>query len=190
MTEEQGQAWTWDRVLAETVPPETTVPICLRGDLVAAKEEAERQLVVLRQRNPDPTVGEGGEILAAAERVQHLEEECAAAAVTFRFRGIGRRAHSDLEAQHPPTPEQQAEGEEQGIRYRWNPTSFPAALVAASCVEPPGITLDAARRISEDWTDGQWMTLWRACITANEGVADPGPKSVIASAVLRGSEQS
>lgn len=186
----EPQPWTWDRVLTETTPPQVDVRICLRGDLVAAKEAAERDLLQLRAKYPDPTIFEGGELHDAAQRIQDLEADCDHAAVTFRFRGLGRRAHSDLVAEHPPTQEQQADATDAGIRYLWNLDTFPAALVAASCFEPAGITPAAASRIAEEWSDGQWQLLWRACITANEGTADPGPKSVIASAVLRASEPS
>lgn len=179
------EPWTWDRVLAETTPPEAAAQVCLRGDLVAAKEAAEQALLDLRRAHPDPTIEEAGVIHDAAMEVQRREAECAAAAVTFRFRGIGRKPHSDLVAKYPPTADQQAEASDQGVRYAWNPETFPPALVAASCIEPAGITLQAAQRIAEQWTDGQWAMLWRACVAANEGTADPGPKSAIASAVLR-----
>lgn len=181
--------WSWGDKVA---PPEETVSICVRGDLVADKEWAEKRLVASRSRNPAPDIGdpEAVEQARLAEEVQRLEEECAAASVTFRFRGLSRRAHSDLVAAHPPTDEQQRELAELGLAATANSETFPPALVAASCIEPPGVTLAAATEAFEQWPGGTWSVLWRACLAANQGAADPGPKSAIASAVLRGSAES
>lgn len=178
--------WSWGDKVA---PPEETVRICVRGDLVADKEWTERQLVASRSRNPAPDIGDEDAVEQArlAEEVQRLEGACESASVTFRFRGLPRRAHSDLLAAHPPTEAQQQELAELGLAASANSETFPPALVAASCIEPPGVTLEAAREAFEQWPGGTWSVLWRACMTANQGSADPGPKSAIASAVLRGS---
>lgn len=178
--------WSWGDDVA---PPEQAVRICVRGDLVADKEWAETQLVASRAKNPAPDIGdpEAVEQARLAEEVQRLEVECEAASVTFRFRGLSRRAHSDLMAAHPPTEEQQRELAELGLAASANSETFPPALLAASCIEPPGVTLEAATDAFEQWPGGTWSVVWRACLAANQGAADPGPKSAIASAVLRGS---
>lgn len=179
-------SWGWSDPVAA---PETTVRICLRGDLVADKEQAEQALIANRQRNPAPDIGDADAVFQAehAERVQRLEDECEAASVTFRFRALSRRDHSDLLAAHPPTDAQRAELAEVGMTALADSETFPPALVAASCIEPPGVTLEDATRAFEGWAAGPWERLWRACTAANQGAADPGPKSAIASAVLRGS---
>lgn len=181
--------WQWGEPV---VAPEVAVQVCLRGDLAADKQLAEQQLVVSRRRNPLPDVGDPDAVeqLRLAERVRELEAECDAASVLFRFRGLPRRERSDLEAAHPPTEDQKAEMRELGEIARINGDTFPPALVAASCVEPTGVTPKAAQAAFESWAEGQWTPLWRACQAANFGAADPGPKSSIASDVLRGSEQS
>lgn len=178
--------WSWGDDVA---PPEETVRICVRGDLVADKEWAEKQLVASRTRNPAPDIGDEAAVeqTRLAQEVQRLEEACEAASVTFRFRGLSRREHSDLVAAHPPTEEQQQELAEVGLAATANSETFPPALVAASCIEPPGVTLEAATKAFQEWPGGAWSVLWRACLTANQGAADPGPKSAIASAVLRAS---
>lgn len=178
--------WSWGD---EVHPPEQSVRICVRGDLVADKEQAERDLIASRSRNPAPDIGDPEAVRQTelAEKVRRLEDECDAASVTFRFRGLPRRAHSDLQAAHPPTDEQQREMAELGLAASANSETFPPALVAASCIEPPGVTLEAATAAFETWGGGMWSLLWRTCLAANQGTADPGPKSAIASAVLRGS---
>jgi hypothetical protein len=178
--------WAWGDKVA---PPEETVRICVRGDLVADKEWAEKLLVASRSKNPTPEIGDPEAVQQArlAQEIQRLEEECERASVTFRFRGLSRRDHSDLLAAHPPTEEQQKELAELGLAASANSETFPPALVAASCIEPPGVTLETATEAFEQWPGGTWSVLWRACMAANQGSSDPGPKSAIASAVLRDS---
>jgi hypothetical protein len=183
--------WSWAN-LDEVTPPETAVHICLRGDLVAEKDLAVAELVRLRDAPvgtsvDDPNAAAQQEI---ALRVRQLEAECLDASVLFRFKGLGRKQRSDLEAAHPPTDGQKAEAEAKDQVALLNGETYKPALVAASCYEPPGITLVHATRMFNEWTDGQWEPLFRACATAQYGAADPGPKSSIASAVLRDSEPS
>ena len=181
--------WSWGQPVGA---PEKTVRICLRGDLVADKETAEEVLATSRRKNPAPDIGDEDAVeqMRLAETIQRLEAECERSSVTFRFRGLGRRKHSDLVAAHPPTEEQAAELAKVGMSAMVNSESFPPALVAASCVEPEGITLEAATDAFETWSEGQWTLLWRACLAANQGSSDPGPKSSIARDVLRGSAPS
>jgi hypothetical protein len=149
------------------------------------------ELLRLRDTDISPSVGDPMAVQQAemAQRIRELEAACLDASVLFRFRGLGRKQRSDLEAAHPPTPDQKAEAEEDGRTALVNGDTFPPTLVAASCFEPAGISLQAAQKAYETWTEGQWAPLWRACIAANQGAADPGPKSQIASDVLRDSGQ-
>jgi hypothetical protein len=72
--------------------PERTVPICLRGDLVAEHEELERQLEEANRRASDSLAGNGaGEL---ADRIEALQEEMRAATVTFRVRALPKPARS------------------------------------------------------------------------------------------------
>lgn len=98
------------------------------------------------------------------------------------FQAIGNRAWEALKAAHPPTDEQQgAQRQEQldrGVmpskiqKLRWNPDTFPPALIAASAVSPK-ITPDQARRL---WVDdkrnpAELDKLFSAALLANESAA-------------------
>ena len=176
--------WTWDRIEAESTPPEVSVSICVRGDLVAEHDRLDGEL--RRVRDEDDRENRPPQAPQIAQQIQDLEEQIRAAEVEFTFRAIGRKALTDLEATHPATAEQQ-DAQEDGTRLTWNPETYPPALVAASCVAPAGITLARAQHAYETWSTGQWSKLWRACLTANLGSTDPGPKSVLASVILAGS---
>lgn len=125
-----------------------------------------------------------GEQPTLARRVRALEDTAADSAVTFVFEGLGRSRYDLLVAEHPATDEQAAAVPE-GQTLRWNPETFPPALLAASCVEPADIAGDVEEwaEIHRDWSAGQNARLWGACLAANAGVNE-APKSQAASDVL------
>lgn len=177
--------WTWAKVEKASTPVETSATVCVRGDLALEHERLEAEL----QRAQQEDLRENRAPVAPqiAQQIVDLEAELAEYQVEFRFRGLGRKAFTDLIAAHPVTPEQQEQAGD--VDLPWNVETFPPALVALTCVEPKGVTEDAAYRASVTWTLGQWAKLWRACIHASQGSADPGPKSLRASVVLQGSAQ-
>ena len=179
--------WTWERIETESTPPEVSVSICLRGDLVAEHDRLETEL--RRVRDEDDAENRVPLAPQIASKIRDLEDQIRDAEVEFRFRGVGRKTLTDLTAAHPATAEQQEQVGGDGLRMEWNPDTYPPALVAASCVQPAGVTVERAAHAYETWSHGQWSKLWRACISANMGSADPGPKSVLASLVLQGSAQ-
>lgn len=81
----------------------------------------------------------------------------------FTFQAIGRRAWRELLAQHPPTAAQLEL--DAGLEY--DPDTFPAAAIAAACVEPEGVTADAMAELEERLSIGQFGRLWTACLAAN-----------------------
>ena len=179
--------WTWERIEAEATPPEVSVSICVRGDLVAEHDRLDGEL--RRVRDEDDSENRLPRAPQVAQKIRDLEDQIRDAEVEFTFRGVGRRVLTDLETAHPATAEQQ-DAQEDGSKLSWNPQTYPPALVAASCVTPAGITPARAEHAFETWSAGQWSKLWRACLAANFGSADPGPKSVLASVILAGSAQS
>lgn len=125
------------------------------------------------------------ERIAVAERIVEIEEQIAASVREFRFVSIGRKAWSDLLAQHPPTDAQRRR--DRGIDY--NPDTFPYVAMAAACTSPT-MTVDQARKIgtSPALDVAGWSELWGACIRAN--VQDAAPKSLAAGLTLRTSSRS
>lgn len=123
---------------------ERTVPLCLDGALVAEIEAAERELKRLTERPPVDSLEGGGELRAAAGRVEQLREQMAESTVEFRLRAIpGNRWQAVLD-EHPPRRD---EGGTVDVRDRAigvNVDSFFPALVRRCLVSPE---LD-----DEDWT--------------------------------------
>lgn len=126
-------------MLAEAKLPERTVPICLRGDLVADFEEAERLLVEANNNRGDSLDG-GSELGSLAERVESLREQMREHFYTFRLRALPRRDWRALVAEHPPRRMDTADGDpevHEDDRYIGvNAETFFDAIVRACLVDP------------------------------------------------------
>lgn len=163
-------------MLAGAKLPERTVEICLRGDLVAEHEEAERELEAAEKKATDSLAGNGvGELV---ERIEALEAEMAEATQTFVLRALPHRrsarddrpTHNELKKAHPP----RREGDkviEPDDDYGYNVDAFNEALVRLCVVEPE---LDDG-----DWdellavlSEGQFSRLAVACLLLNRGDID------------------
>ena len=145
-------------ILGSAKPMEHDVTICVRGDLLAEYEAAERELQEIgdfKGERMSPTE----EQRRAAQRVVDIREEMKKAQHTFRFRALGAKAWSDLQAGHPPRD---------GHDERWNLTSFPAALIAACAADP---VMDQAQvyALFEVLAEGERDQLFTAAWIANTG---------------------
>jgi len=122
---------------------ERTVQICLRGDLVADWESADRELTRAREEFRSSTSKEAPGLAALIERVRSLEAEMLEHTETWRLRALPRHKFRALVAEHPPRVDENndpiPEDRQIGVNQK---TMFPA-LVRASIVEP---VLD-----DEDW---------------------------------------
>lgn len=176
-------AETLDGYLDEIRPLTVEERISFRGDLIAELQRLERDLhraVVEDQDSNDPD-----QAPAIARRLLELQEELRASERPFVFASIGDTAWGKLRDLHQPTEAQIAAA---GYRPDHDPDTFPVAAMAASLIDPDGVTEDGIRRLREKLNDGQWDVLWGACLAANRGVGTL-PKSESASAVIRASEQ-
>lgn len=168
---------TVDELLAECAPREAIARVLLRQELVAQhavlQADFERELLIDNGENRDPVAPH------IADQIVALEAEMETARRPFKFRAIGKRKWADLMASHAPTKEQRKDN----MRLDHNPETFPAAAIAASCVEPV-LTLDQVNKFEDRLDLSQWMLLWNACLDANLG--DGGlPKSIVAGAIAR-----
>lgn len=163
---------TFDHLRSRKKPMVKRVTICLDPDLAAALDEARSEHDVAKVRyETKPTDAERATALetaeaALAEATQAVEAE----AVTFVFKGLGRRRYDDLISAHPPTEDQRKKHKRQtGGDLEWDPEKFPVAVVAASLVEPH-LTVD---QVAELWNDDTWnsaelMELFWAAINVNQ----------------------
>jgi hypothetical protein len=128
-------------LLGEAKLPERTVPVCLRGDLAADHEAAERELEQAQRTAANSLAGNGA--AAIAERVEALEEQMREHTYDFRLRAMKRHDFRAFMAAHPPREDEQ--GKKEDAAWGVNRETFFPALIRVSVVDPE---LDAA-----EWTD-------------------------------------
>jgi hypothetical protein len=123
------------KATAEAKRAERTVPICLRGDLVADWEAADRELKRAADENRSADSKEGAGLGALVEKVRALEAQMLEHSENWRLRALPRHEFRALVAAHPPRL-----GEDQmpipEDRPGINRDTFPSALIRASLVEP------------------------------------------------------
>lgn len=165
-------------------PVRHTVRIPMRADLVDEIKDLERQAkrekAIDERENRDPVAP------GIAERIQELEDELAESEVAFTFQSIGQRATAKLLGDNPPTDQQKADAEDNGVVLAFNTDTYPPQLLAATCISHSS-TVEDWSDIWETWSTGQVSQLWAACLATNQGSADAGPKSLIASEILAAS---
>jgi hypothetical protein len=131
-------------MLAAAKLPEKTVPVCLRGDLVAEHEEAERQLAEAEKlADVRDSLDGGGGIGELVEHLEALEAQMREHTLTFRLRAMPKPKFRALVAAHPPRKDDDGEVEEADRYLGVNSQTFFDALIEACVVAPE---LDA-----DDW---------------------------------------
>lgn len=142
-------------VLALARPRETSVRICVAGDLAAEAERLEAEIDAL-DRVGRTSLADGGQRAVLAARLDELIELMREAEVEFKFRGMESKAFSDLLVQHAS----------QDPSKRFNTDTFPPALIAASCFSHP-MTLEQSQRLHatlpEVSLNRLFNTAWDAC---------------------------
>jgi hypothetical protein len=149
-----------DALLASAKLPETTVPLCLRGDLQAEHETLERQLTDLRARNSRKLAG-GSDETGLAQRLTALEEQMESSTITLRLRALQRRPWRELVESHPPR-----KGDEGDKVLGINQSTFLDALIGGCVVEPE---MDAERltTLLDKLSDAQFDKLAAAAWSLN-----------------------
>lgn len=113
---------------------------------IAASITAAQGALVTAEVEQDSNPSDSNAAAVEAARVA-LEETWAAAAphlVTLRFEGLPPDEFEELIGEHPATSEQE---EKAGGSLRWNPKTFPSALLAATCVDPGFASADEAHEV-------------------------------------------
>ncbi|MGH3375981.1 MAG: hypothetical protein ACRDP6_14680 [Actinoallomurus sp.] len=171
--------FTFDDVLADAKLPTRSVPICLRGDLIAEWQDLERQFKQANQVADEDTLASKNstEALQLAQQMEDLEEQMRAATRMFRLQGLLGSDWRKLLKAHPPR-----EGDEQDAQVEFNRETFGIAALAACSVMPKMTVAQAAKLVDGPLTDGQWNTLFGSIWQMHATAVDI-PFSLAASAV-------
>lgn len=121
-------------MLTDAKLPERTVPICLRGDLVAEHEQLERRLEDANRRAVDSLAGNGaGELI---DQLEALQGEMRDSTVIFRLRALPKSKWRALVAQHPPRQDDDGKPIPEDVANGANLETLLDAIVRACLVEP------------------------------------------------------
>jgi hypothetical protein len=152
-----------EQIIASARRPETTVPLCMRGDLQAVWEQLDRDFDIADKAITED-VTKGGSPVAAvkiAKQMEEVQREMQDSTVIFTLRGLSRSQWKALADAHPPI-----EGVDEG---EVNEESFVTAMVSECCVSPV-MTVEQAGRLRDEMTDGQWQELATASWQLNKSM--------------------
>jgi hypothetical protein len=166
-----------DDLLAAARLPETTVPVCLRGDLAAEVEELERQLAT-QEAIPRVSIADGGQARATAERIAELQAEMDKFTRQFRLRAMDRHRWTAFILKHPPR-----QGDEADVRMGYNRDTLLPELVR-TCLVDPVLTDDQWAKLDAVLSDAQFDSLATAAWGINRRDVSV-PFSPTASRILR-----
>ncbi len=156
--------------LRKREPLERTVQIITSDAPIEAVEEAKKRLNTaelavtgIDPKKPVALTAAKREVEEARKALQDAYDEQVEATVEMRFRSIGRRAYEEILDQHKPSEEQRKEAEEKNTTVNYDYTTFPAALVAACCIEPK-MTEEDALDLYNEWNYSEFSVLFNAAL--------------------------
>lgn len=166
----KGTLKNFKTMLAGAKLPEATVPICLRGDLAADHEAAERELDQAQRRPADSLAGTGAGALA--EKIESLEAQMRDHTYEFRLRALPRPRWRALVAAHPPRKADDGSVVDSD-RIGVNAETFYDSIIIVSTVDPDmSVDVDAyfeallvAQSTGSDLPElprGDWNSLFEA----------------------------
>jgi hypothetical protein len=160
-------------MLASAKLPEKTVDICLRGDLVAEHEAAERELEQAEKlADVLNSLDGGGNIGDLVDRIEALEAEMREHTYTFRMRALPKPQWRALLAAHPPRKGEDGEPLEQDKYVGVNQETFWDALIRACVVDPEMDEGDWQQLLGEKLNDSQYTDLTGAAWGVNRNDVD------------------
>lgn len=179
MTTGDNTEFSIEDVFADAKLPTRSVPLVLRGDLVAEWQDLERRFKQAHQAGDEDTLASknSAEAIKLARQMEDLEEQMRAATRVFRLQGLPGSKWRALLKAHPPREDDQADQQ-----VEFNRDTFGVAALAACCVMPTMTVAQAEKLIDETLTDGQWNTLF-AHIWGMHTTAVDVPFSLAASAI-------
>lgn len=181
MTEPQSTTaeFTIDDVFADAKLPRREVPLCLRGDLVAAWQSAERRFKQAQDAASDEALASAtsAEAIDLARQMEDLQQQMRDATRVFQLQGLPRSEWRELLKAHPPR-----EGNEEDQLVGFNRDTFGTVAFAACCVMPKVTPAQAEKLVDQVFTDGQWNELFGHIWAMNAGKVEV-PFSLAASAV-------
>lgn len=153
-------------------PAEDTLPLCLRGDLVAQFQELDRQRQAEAEKPPVDSLAAGGRRREIAEAMEALREEMKASTVVFRVRAMPRKKFRELCDAHQPRLAVDGTIHRDDRALGVNQATFWDPLIRACLVEPVLDEPRLAKLLDEVLSDYQFEQLAGAAFAVNRSDVD------------------
>lgn len=140
-----------EEILALAELPEESVPLCLRGTLVAEFERLEQEL--LTAPTQATSLGDVSAALGIAQRMDELRQEMLASTEEFRLRARPALEWSNFYETRPEKVDGQDRGEFNAAWHAWL-----CELVATTCYQP-AMTADQVAALATSLSGNQWGRL-------------------------------
>lgn len=162
--------------------PESTVPICFRGDLIADFEVLERELEQAQAGASSDSLDSGmGEL---RDRMEAIQAEMRENTYPVRLRGMSYADYNALIAKHPARYDDEGRIAPDDATLRINSDTFFEPLIRASIVDPELPTVADWEEFLSGLTDYQFNQLGVTALALNRGGIDV-PFSLAASSMKR-----
>jgi len=132
--------------------PEASHPVCLRADLTAEFEAAERELERLRKEAPQADSLAGSPTRVLVRRIEEIQQDMTAATYVFRLRALPKSKWRALVAAYPPRKDEKGEPLPEDAQIGIHKEAFLDALIKVSVVDPE-ITEEQWRKLIGDSDD-------------------------------------
>jgi hypothetical protein len=162
--------------------PERTVEICLRGDLVADHQAAERELEKAEKQTGNSLAGNGSAEIA--ERIRALEAEMQDSVVEFRLRAMPAPKFRAFKADHPIRIEDGEQNKQDAIFGFDTDKGFEP--LTRMCLADPELDDETWTQLMDTLTEQQFEELAAAAWYLNRGEVDI-PFSSAASRLMQAS---
>lgn len=117
--------------------PEASHPVCLRADLTAEFEAAERELELIRKQPRQTDSLAGSPAGALIRRIEEIQQDMTAATYTFRLRALPKSKWRALVAAYPPRKDEKTgEPVPEDAQIGVNKWDFLDALIKVSVIDP------------------------------------------------------
>lgn len=171
---------TIKEILAQARLPETTVDLCLRGDLMAQWRQLQSQLETAD--TTAPCLGQRAPARVIAEQMEDLRQQMASSTITVRLRALPAREWSAFAATRP----QPSSDDDDPDQWREQWFAWVAALVARCAIDPE-MTAEQVGQLCDGLSGVQWDELSNAAWALNE-TRMTIPFSAAAYALIRDTE--
>ena len=149
-----------DNLLNSARLPESTVTVCLRGDLQAEWDRLNAKLAELRTA-PGRKLSDNAETTTIAARIREIEGQMKEATIELTLRALPRRDWLRLLRDHPPR-----KGDDGDKAMGLNTETFFDALIPLSIVDPE-LNEDQVSRLMDALSSAQYDKLLEAAWNLN-----------------------